>query len=316
MLKNSSSTTTTEQEPSNGSALYPSEPFLKMLPNAIRMKHWIKNLFVFAPLLFSMRLFETALITESFLAFVSFCLLASSVYLLNDIYDYEKDKDHPVKRFRPIASGRLKISHARWMTALFLTLGMAIALAVNPEFTVIAVLYFTLNILYSSYLKKQVILDVLALSLFYVIRVAAGGYAIGVHVSNWLLVCTLLLALFLGFGKRRHELVLLKDDAQNHRSILSEYSPYFLDQMIAVVTSSTLVAYSLYTMSQETIDRFQTNKLPLTIPFVLYGIFRYLYLVHQKEEGGSPTQLMLTDKPLILTVLGWAATVFIILYLK
>lgn len=316
MFNGPSSTTIIKQDSSEESTLSSPESPIKVVISAIRIKHWIKNLFVFAPLLFSMQLFETELITESFLAFVSFCLVASSVYLLNDIYDYKKDKDHPVKRFRPIASGRLKISHARWMTALFLTLGMALALAVNLEFTVIAVLYFALNILYSTYLKKQVILDVLILSLFYVIRVAAGGYAIGVHVSNWLLVCTFLLALFLGFGKRRHELVLLKDDAQNHRAILSEYSPYFLDQMIAVVTSSTLVAYSLYTMSQETIDRFQTNKLPLTIPFVLYGIFRYLYLVHQKEEGGSPTQLMLTDKPLILTVIGWAAAVFVIIYLK
>jgi len=314
MLQNSP--IVTEQGSSDELPLSSSESFINVTLSAIRVKHWIKNFFIFAPLLFSMRLFETDLLIKNSLAFVSFCFAVSSVYLLNDIFDYKKDKDHPVKRLRPIASGRLKIAHARWMALLFLLLGLAIAAMVNIEFIAVTIAYLALNALYSSYLKKQVILDVLVLSLFYVIRVVAGGFAIGVHISDWLLICTFLLALFLGFGKRRHELVLLKDDAQNHRAILSEYSPYFLDQMIAVVTSSTLVAYSLYTMSQETIDKFQTNKMPLTIPFVLYGIFRYLYLVHQKEEGGSPTQLMLTDKPLILTVLSWAAAVFVIIYLK
>jgi 4-hydroxybenzoate polyprenyltransferase len=293
-----------------------SQSSARALISAVRPKHWIKNLFIIAPLLFAEKLFDVGLLTKSLLAFISFSLVASSIYLLNDVLDYKQDREHPVKRHRAIASGRIKISQAAYSAAILLSFGLATAIGVNLEFVIVAVGYVLLNILYSTYLKHRVIIDVLALSSFYVVRVVAGGVATGIKLSNWLLICTFLLALFMSFGKRRHEITLLKDGAKNHRAILSEYNPYFLDQMIAVVTSSTLVAYSLYTMSQETIERFHTDKLPLTIPFVLYGIFRYLYLVHQKEEGGNPTNLMLMDKPLILTVVGWVAAVLLILYLR
>jgi 4-hydroxybenzoate polyprenyltransferase len=289
---------------------------LSLLLDAIRIKHWIKNLFIFAPLIFSENFLNPVLLQKSIIAFLAFSSAASSVYLFNDLFDRENDQRHPAKRLRPIASGRLKIAHARMLAIAFLLVSVALSLIVNVEFTLITAAYLVLNIVYTLELKRVVILDVLVLALFYVIRVSGGGYAIGVHVSNWLLICTLFLALLMGFGKRRHELVLLKENAKEHRGILADYSPYFLDQMIAVVTPSTLVVYSMYTLSQETIAKFQTNKLPLTIPLVLYGIFRYLYLVHQKEEGGNPTQLMLTDKPLILTVLGWVAAVLVILYIK
>jgi 4-hydroxybenzoate polyprenyltransferase len=282
----------------------------------IRPKHWIKNLFIFAPLVFGERLLNTGLFLESVLAFISFCLIASSVYVFNDILDYERDIEHPTKRLRPIAAGLLDKSIAIRVALILLVIGLVVAFSVNRPFVFVMLLYIILNILYSKYLKNLVIIDVLALSLFYVIRVVAGGVAVGVKLSNWLLICTFLLALFMGFGKRRHELTLLKEGAKNHRAILSEYNPYFLDQMIAVVTSSTLVTYALYTMSQETVARFNTDKLPITIPFVLYGIFRYLYLVHQKEEGGNPTNLILVDKPLIITVIAWTLTVLVILYFK
>lgn len=289
---------------------------LKEILNAIRAKHWIKNFFVLAPLLFSVHLLDANFLFRSLLAYLSFCLTASVTYLLNDIIDRKKDLSHPTKRLRPIASGTLSVRRAFFLISLFFTSGIGTAALLGGKFTLLVLAYALLSTLYSALLKRVVIIDVLALSFFYLLRVVAGAFAIEVRVSNWLLICTILLAVFIGFGKRRHELTLLKDNAKDHRKILSEYSPYFLDQMISVTASATLVAYALYTMSQETIEKFHTDALPLTIPFVLYGIFRYLYLVHQKEEGGDPTKMMLTDKPLLLTVGGWVAAVVAILYLK
>jgi len=176
--------------------------------------------------------------------------------------------------------------------------------------------YLAVNLAYSLILKQLVIIDVMTIAAGFVLRVVAGGIAIGVPVSAWLLLCTSLLALFLGFGKRRHELVLLEVDAVSHRPILSEYSPYFLDQMMAVVTTSTLLCYALYTMDPAVAQKLRTPFLPLTTPFVLYGIFRYLYLVHQKEGGGDPTQILFTDRPLLANIGLWGAAVFVILYLR
>ncbi|MCL6471418.1 MAG: decaprenyl-phosphate phosphoribosyltransferase [Firmicutes bacterium] len=289
---------------------------LKLVLTLIRIRHWIKNLFIFAPLLFSQNLFNASMLAKSVLAFISFSFVASSVYALNDIFDYKKDRLHPIKRLRPIALGKLKTSFAILVAILFLTMGLVIANFVNLAFIISIAIYLGLNVLYSLYLKDQVILDVLVLSLFYVIRVSAGGFAIEVHISNWLLICTFMLAIFMGFGKRRYELTILKEEAPSHRKILAEYSPYFLDQMVAVVTPTTLIAYLLYTISEETVEKFGTDKLIATVPFVLYGVFRYLYLVHQREEGGDPTKLMLTDKPLIITVVGWVLSVVFILYFR
>ena len=184
----------------------------------------------------------------------------------------------------------------------------------GPAFLVSAVCYVALNLLYSFRLKEVVIVDVLSVSLGFVIRAVAGGTAIGVAISDWLLICTVLLALFLSLSKRRHELTSLSGTAAGHRAILAEYSPYLLDQMIGVVTASCLMAYAFYTTAEETRQKFQTDRLAWTIPFVLYGIFRYLYLVHQKEKGGSPTDVLLTDRPLLLDVALWAAAVVFIVY--
>jgi 4-hydroxybenzoate polyprenyltransferase len=174
--------------------------------------------------------------------------------------------------------------------------------------------YLLLQIVYTFSLKHQVILDIFSIAAGFVLRVVAGGLAIGVQLSPWLFICTTLLALFLAMAKRRHELVILKDGAVEHRQILKEYSPYLLDQMMGVVTATTVMSYALYTISEETVAKFQTTNLIFTLPFVLYGIFRYLYLVHQKIEGGRPEEVLLTDRPLLLTVLGWTSAVFLILY--
>jgi len=269
---------------------------------------------VFAALAFSKHLFERGPLLRSLLAFALFCALSGAVYLLNDVADVERDRLHPVKRLRPIASGQLAVR-----TAVTIAIGLGLAALggswlLGPAFLISAACYLALNLLYSFRLKEVVIVDVLAVSLGFVIRAVAGGVAIGVAVSDWLLICTVLFALFLSLSKRRHELTSLSGAAAGHRAILAEYSPYLLDQMIGVVTASCLMAYAFYTTAEETRQKFQTDRLAWTIPFVLYGIFRYLYLVHQKEKGGSPTDVLLTDRPLLLDVALWAAAVVFIVY--
>jgi 4-hydroxybenzoate polyprenyltransferase len=281
---------------------------------SLRPHQWTKNLVVFAALALSKHLFEPEPLGRSVLAFVLFCALSGTVYLLNDVADVERDRLHPLKRLRPIASGALS-PRAAALLAVGLALGSAGAsLLLGPMFASCASAYLILNLLYSFYLKEAVILDVLCISLGFVLRAVAGAVAIGVVISEWLLVCTLLLALFLALSKRRHELVTLSGSAVGHRKSLSEYSPYLLDQMISVVTASCVTAYAFYTMAPDTVAKYRTDRLAWTIPFVLYGIFRYLYLVHQKEQGGSPTDILLTDRPLLATVGLWAATIVLIVY--
>jgi len=269
---------------------------------------------VFAALAFSKHLFERGPLLRSLLAFALFCALSGAVYLLNDVADVERDRRHPTKSRRPIASGQLAVR-----TAVMIAIGLGLAALggswlLGPAFLASAACYLALNLLYSFRLKEVVIVDVLSVSLGFVIRAVAGGTAIGVAISDWLLICTVLLALFLSLSKRRHELTSLSGTAAGHRAILAEYSPYLLDQMIGVVTASCLMAYAFYTTAEETRQKFQTDRLAWTIPFVLYGIFRYLYLVHQKEKGGSPTDVLLTDRPLLLDVALWAVAVVFIVY--
>jgi 4-hydroxybenzoate polyprenyltransferase len=215
---------------------------------------------------------------------------------------------------RPIASGQLSTRAALVGAAVLCVLAMGAATLIGPALAAATVTYFVLLLAYSLILKHMVIVDALTIAGGFVLRAAAGAVAIDVPISHWLLVCTTLLALFLAFSKRRHELTLLADSATDHRRILHEYSPYLLDQMIAVVTASTLIAYAVYATSTETAEKLGTTRLGLTIPFVLYGIFRYLYLVHQKRAGGSPAELLITDVPLMACVALWALAVAIILY--
>jgi len=281
----------------------------------MRPRQWIKNLIVFAGLLFSGRFFRPSDILAACAAFAIFCVLSGAEYLINDAMDAEEDKLHELKRSRPIPSGRLRRSTAFAAAAVLSALSLVAAFLINFGFGITASAYFLLILFYSLSLKHVVIIDVLVIACGFVLRAVAGGVAIGVVISQWLLICTILLALFLALSKRRHELVLMEGDARRHRPILEEYSTYLLDQMIAVVTSSTLMAYVLYTLSPRTQSEVSGN-LYLTIPFVLYGIFRYLWLVHHKEEGGSPERSLVSDKPLLLDVVLWALSGAAIVWLS
>jgi 4-hydroxybenzoate polyprenyltransferase len=281
---------------------------------SLRPSQWTKNLIIFAALMFAQRLLDVQAVLHAVTAFVIFCALSGVVYLINDVADREADRRHPVKKHRPIASGALPVPVAIGWAVVLASVGLAAAFWLRPLFGVVAASYVVLLALYSGRLKHIVILDVLTIAIGFVLRAAAGAVALNVPMSHWLYVLTILFALFLALSKRRHELVLLADGATSHRRILEEYSPYLLDQMIAVVSASTIVAYAFYTMSPETVQKFGTDRLMLTLPFPLYGIFRYLYLVHQKEGGGSPSDMLLTDRPLLLCVGLWAASVAFIIY--
>jgi 4-hydroxybenzoate polyprenyltransferase len=280
---------------------------------SLRPHQWLKNLVVLAALVFSKHLFDADAAAQAAVALIVFCTLAGVVYLVNDLADLERDRLHPAKRMRPLASGALSPGAARVAAALLFGFAISAAWTLGPGFLLCALAYPALGLAYSLGLKHVVILDVLAVALGFVLRAVAGAVAIGVHFSPWLLVCTLLLALFLVLAKRRHELVTL-EDAVAHRQILAEYSPYLLDQMIAVVTASCLTAYAFYTLAPETVEKYRTERLALTIPFVIYGIFRYLYLVHQRGEGGSPGDVLLTDRPLLVAVALCAAAMVLIVY--
>ena len=289
-------------------------PLVVSLVRSLRPSQWTKNLIIFAGLIFGQRLLDPASVISSVFAFLIFCALSSVVYLINDVADRDADRQHPLKKNRPIASGALPVPVAIG-AAIVLAVGALIAAyLLRFSFGVVATAYLTLLAFYSGPLKHVVIIDVLTIAIGFVLRAVAGAVVIDVEIGHWLLIATVLLALFLALSKRRHELVLLAEGATSHRRILQEYSPYLLDQMISVVTASTLVAYAIATVSPETIQKFGTNKLGLTLPFPLYGIFRYLYLVHQKEGGGSPSDLLLNDRPLLACVALWAIAVALIIY--
>jgi 4-hydroxybenzoate polyprenyltransferase len=287
---------------------------LRALVASLRPQQWAKNLFVFASLTFSHNLAEPGAVARATTAFVIFCALSGAIYLINDVTDLDKDRLHPQKRHRPIASGRLGVPAALAAAAVLLVVGLVWSARLSGAFLLVALAYVAMLILYSVRFKNVVILDVLMVAGGFVLRAMAGAVAIGVAISGWLLICTVLLALFLALGKRRHEYLTLEADAVRHRPILAEYSPAFLDQMISVVTASTVTAYALYTMSPETVARFHTHLLPATLPFVLYGIFRYLYLLYKRELGGNPSELFLSDPPLLLNVLCWVLAVLVIIY--
>lgn len=285
-----------------------------LIASSLRPGQWTKNLLLFAGLVFGGRLLDVNAIAAATMTFAVFCALSSAGYLFNDVWDRDADRRHPLKQERPIASGALSPSAAMVAAVVLAAAGLGAAALITPALALVAATYAVLLVLYSILLKHIVIIDVLTIAGGFVLRAIAGAVAVRVPFSAWLLVCTTLLALFLGLNKRRHELILLGDGAVDHRRILHEYSPYLLDQMIAVVTASTLTAYTFYAISPETAVRLGTQRLGLTIPFVLYGIFRYLYLVHQKRGGGSPAAMLVTDRPLLACVGLWLATVAVLLY--
>ena len=306
--------TATLSRPASSPASGPRRSTLILLLLTLRPEQWTKNLLIFAGVLFGGRLLDAAAVWNAVAMFAVFCGLSSAVYVFNDLADRDADRRHPLKSSRPIASGQLAPQVAGLAGVLTAGAAMAGALVLGRMPALVAGAYLVLLLLYSAAFKHVVIVDVLVIAGGFVLRAIAGAVAVSVPISEWLLVCTTLLALFLALSKRRHELTLLGDAATGHRRILEEYSPYLLDQMIAVVTASTLIAYSLYATSPETAERFGTHRLGLTIPFVLYGIFRYLYLVHQKLGGGSPAAMLVTDRPLLVCVALWTLSVAMILY--
>jgi 4-hydroxybenzoate polyprenyltransferase len=283
-----------------------SRPTLRDWIQLVRPPQWVKNFFVIAPLLFSGRALEPYWAGRSLLAFAMFCLLASTIYLWNDAADADADRAHPTKRQRPIASGRIAKRQAIIVGIVLLAGALLLAWRLGPVVFGLAVTYVTLNILYTLRLKEVVLLDVFAIAAFFLIRLLAGSAAIDVRASVWLLLCGGLLALYLGFTKRRHELTLLGASSSEHRSVLSHYSTGFLDQMSSVLLAVTIVSYIMYTLSSETARQVGNDWLSYSTGFVLYGVFRYLYLVH-KRNGGSPTRTLLTDRSLLVTVILWVA---------
>ncbi|HNZ95649.1 MAG TPA: decaprenyl-phosphate phosphoribosyltransferase [Thermoanaerobaculia bacterium] len=286
---------------------------LLALLRSLRPAQWTKNLFVLVPLLFAGRLSDPAAVGAALLAFASFSAAASAVYLFNDLRDRERDRTHPLKRHRPLASGRLSPAVAAVAALLLAAAAAAVAVRLGAAFGLALGAYLAINLLYTLALKRLVILDVMAIAAGFLLRVLGGAAAIPVAVSPWLLLCTGFLSLFLGFSKRRHEL-LLSPDATGGREVLAHYSPAFLDQMINVVTASTVVCYALYAVDAQTVAKFGSERLILTLPMVLFGIFRYLYLAYQVSDPRSPTDAILTDLPFLANLLLWAATAAAIVY--
>jgi len=287
---------------------------IKYLFKAMRPRQWTKNAFVFAALVFDRQLLHLTSLLHTFLAFLIFCFLSSSVYLFNDVMDIEADRNHPVKKNRPIAAGKLPIPVAI-AAAIILILGsLTGAYFLSVELAVIALVYLLMNLAYSKWLKHIPLIDVMIIAAGFVLRVAAGVSVIHVErFSPWLYVVTTLLALYIGFGKRRAEISVMGSSTGAHRKVLDGYSITFIDQMITVVSATTIIAYSLYTFSAPNLP--ENHVMMLTIPFVLYGIFRYLYLIQMKNEGGEPEEILLHDHPLQATIVLWGLTVLTIFYL-
>ena len=280
----------------------------------LRIKQWIKNGFIYAGLIFDGQLFNIGAILPTTLGFLIFCLLSSSVYFLNDVFDQEADRKHPTKKERTIASGKISTTNALIVVLVLCLSALASAWMLSRAFFLICLIYFAMNLLYSKWLKHVPILDVMIIASGFVLRVAGGVSLIEVErFSPWLYVVTTLLSLFIGFGKRRAELVLLAEGANQHRDVFDGYTIGFLDELITIVSSTTVVAYSLYSFSAPNLPA--NHSMMLTIPFVLYGIFRYLYLIQVKQSGGAPTELALKDRPLQISVFLYGLSVLIIFYL-
>ena len=286
---------------------------LRALVRAMRPKQWPKNVFVFAGVFFDGKLFDAALLVRSVGAFVLFCVVSSAIYLINDLVDMEQDRAHPTKRNRPLASGALKPWVAVVAAIVMLAVSLPVSFALGTAFGAIVLGYAAMMVAYSFALKHVVIVDVMTIAAGFVLRVFAGAVVLPVtRFSPWLYVCTTLLALFIAISRRRHELLLLAEDANHHRAILDEYTVAFLDDMTSLVTATALAAYSFYTFSAPNLPA--NHTMMLTIPFVMYGIFRYMYLVRVKNMGGTPEDVVLGDRPLIAAVMLWALTAGVVIY--
>ena len=288
--------------------------YVRNLLLTLRPKQWSKNAVIFIALVFSQNLFSPAELCQTLAAFGIFCLLSGGAYILNDIADIESDRSHPEKSKRPIASGTLSMSRAKVAFVVITLTAVLLAFVTEFQFGLTAIAYLAVQLAYSLYLKHLVIIDIFCIASSFFLRVMAGALVIDVSVSSWLLVCTFFVSLFIALCKRRHEMLLLEYRAVQHRKVLEKYDILLLDQMISVVTASSVVAYSVYTLSSETVSHFGTANLKYTIPFVLYGIYRYLYLVYCRRQGGSPETILLTDIPILLNLICYGIMVVIVLY--
>ncbi len=283
------------------------------LIKTMRPRQWPKNGFVFAALFFDRQVLLIESIFQAVLAFILLCLISSAVYIMNDLADIESDREHPTKRNRPLPSGQLDVNVARIALAILIIAGLAASFALDLVFGIILLSYLLLQVAYTWQLKHIVLLDVSAVATGFILRVAAGVVIVQVErFSPWLYVCTGFLALFLALGKRRHELVLLGEGAGNHRAILQEYNLDLIDRLMGIVATSCLVSYSLYTFQSEGLP--PNHFMMLTIPFALYTLFRLLYLIHVRQEGGAPEEILLRDRPLQITLVLWAIVIFLALY--
>jgi len=268
----------------------------------MRPKHWIKNGLVLVPVLFAGKLLSLGHFFEALFAFGVFCILSGANYLINDVYDAEADRKHPTKLYRPVANGILAPKKALSAGFAFGAIALLASLALGFKFFLLVLTFYLLNIAYTLWLREIVIVDVFSIAATFVIRVIAGAWAVHVPMSSWLIICTLLLSLFLGLSKRSIELKVLQEVASDHRYTLQEYSGYLLDQMMAVITSAILIAYTLYTMSEQTVEKIGGTALVYTVPFVLYGIFRYLYLIHQRSGEITLERALVNDKPMLINL--------------
>ncbi len=282
--------------------------FLRMA----RVRHWIKNLLVFAPLLFSLRLTDPASFVRVFVVFVSFCLGASGLYIINDIVDREKDRHHPRKRLRPIAAGRVPVPAAATAGTVVLAAALVVAGSAGTAPMYTLALYIALVVAYSFVLKRFVVLDVMCIAFGFLLRVTAGAVAIDVAISRWLLLTTFFLSLFLGFCKRRREFLL--EGHEDHRAVLDRYSEQLLDGFILVTVSLTIITYSLYVIDPHTIEQLGTDALVFTVPLAVFGLLRYLYLVYREEGGGDPVVAITRDRPIVVAIILWTVLVVVALY--
>ena len=282
----------------------------------LRPKHWIKNVVVFAPLIFSKGLFSPSQFLTSSMAFVAFCLTASAVYILNDIADVESDRAHPEKRNRPLASGAIGRGTALSIFALLLCAAAVLCAWMQAKFIIVIVAYFLLNVAYSFRLKEVILLDVFIIAGGFMLRVLGGAYAINVQVSSWIVLCSMFISLFLGFAKRRGELVNVQGaESGAPRRVLLLYRVEFLDQMLTISAAGAVIAYALYTVAPRTVEMFGTEKLIYTTIFVLYGVFRYLYLVHSGKQGENPTNALTSDVPIVVSGVLWVLACVYLIYI-
>ncbi len=280
----------------------------------MRPHQWVKNLFVVAPLLFGMKLGEPGSVLKALAATLTFCLLSSGLYLVNDIIDAEADRAHPEKRLRPIASGALS-TRAALLVTLFLVAGaFGVAFALGIKFLLLTIAYCVVTLGYCLAFKQAIVLDGMLIAAGFVLRVVGGAIAVNVYPTHWLIVCAFLLALFLAFSKRRQELLILSDEAAQHRRVLGQYSVSYLDRANNILLGATIVCYALYTVAPETIQRFGTDKLIYGSAFVIYGLLRYLALLQDTNNGGNPSRMLLKDRPLLAAVVGWAIYNVLVIY--